>query len=71
MIRTLLLAGAALALTSPALAAAKAAPRPASVALPAANPFAKPSALPFHAPDFARIKDRDYLPAMLAGMAAK
>ena len=36
--------------------------------LPASNPFAKPSTLPYQAPDFARIKDRDYLPAMLAGM---
>ena len=36
--------------------------------LAASNPFAKPSTLPFQAPDFARIKDRDYLPAFLAGM---
>ncbi|MBN8807098.1 MAG: M3 family metallopeptidase [Sphingomonas sp.] len=38
-------------------------------ALPASNPFAKPSTLPFQAPDFSRIKDSDYLPAILAGMA--
>src|SRR4029079_11661549 len=31
--------------------------------------FAKPSTLPMQAPDFSRIKDRDYLPALLAGMA--
>ena len=30
---------------------------------------AKQSTLPFLAPDFASIKDKDYLPAMLAGMA--
>ena len=35
----------------------------------ASNPFAKPSTLPFETPDFARIKDSDYLPALLAGMA--
>src|SRR4029079_1318394 len=31
--------------------------------------FAKPSTLPMQAPDFASIKDSDYLPALLAGMA--
>ncbi|MEO7635556.1 MAG: M3 family metallopeptidase [Sphingomicrobium sp.] len=67
MIRKLLLATAALSLVP---AAATAATKPAaSAALPASNPFAKPSALPFEAPDFARIKDADYLPAILAGMA--
>lgn len=30
--------------------------------------FAEPSPLPFHAPDFARIKDTDYQPAILAGI---
>ena len=39
-----------------------------TAALPASNPFAKPSTLPFQAPDFASIKDSDYLPAMIAGM---
>ena len=34
-----------------------------------AGPFAQPSALPFHAPDFARIKDSDYLPAIEQGIA--
>src|SRR3954447_11209665 len=71
MIRNLLLATAALAVVTPTLAAA--APRKASAAasagLPASNPFAKPSTLPFQAPDFSRIKDSDYLPALLAGMA--
>ncbi|GAC1581459.1 MAG: peptidyl-dipeptidase Dcp [Sphingomicrobium sp.] len=72
MFRTLLAATAVIALASP-VAAAPARHREstnrASSALPASNPFAKPSTLPFQAPDFARIKDSDYLPAMLAGMA--
>jgi peptidyl-dipeptidase Dcp len=37
--------------------------------LPATNPFAKPSTLPLEAPPFDRIKDSDYEPALLAGMA--
>ena len=41
----------------------------AATTLPASNPFAKTSTLPFQAPDFARIKDSHYLPAMIAGMA--
>ena len=41
----------------------------ASATLPASNPFAQPSTLPFQTPDFARIKDSDYLPALLAGIA--
>ena len=41
----------------------------ASATLPASNPFAKPSTLPFQTPDFSKIKDSDYLPAILAGMA--
>lgn len=32
------------------------------------NPFYKPSTLPFQAPDFSKIKDSDYQPAMEAGM---
>ncbi len=52
-------------------AAAAPAPRKAasSASLPASNPFAKPSTLPFQTPDFSKIKDSDYLPALLAGMA--
>jgi len=73
MIRKLLLATAALAVVTagPALAAApKKAAKPAATAtLPASNPFARPSTLPFNTPDFSRIKDSDYLPALLAGMA--
>jgi len=72
MIRHLLLAAAALAVvtTTPADAATKAkASAAASGTLPASNPFAKPSTLPFETPDFSRIKDSDYLPALLAGMA--
>ena len=71
MIRNLLLATAAIAVVMPAASAA--APRKASATasatLPASNPFAKPSTLPFETPDFSKIKDSDYLPALLAGMA--
>ena len=69
MIRNLLLATAAIAVASPAVAAP--APRKAAVSatLPASNPFAQLSTLPFQAPDFSKIKDSDYLPALLAGMA--
>ena len=35
------------------------------------GPFAHPSTLPFHAPDFSKIKDSDYLPAIEAGITAK
>src|ERR1051325_6547767 len=71
MIRNLLLASAAIAVATTAVAAPapKKAATAASATLPASNPFAKPSTLPFQAPDFARIKDSDYLPAILAGMA--
>ncbi len=70
MIR-ILLATAALAVVSaaPANAAPRKAPASASATLRASNPFAKPSTLPFETPDFARIKNSDYLPALLAGMA--
>ena len=71
MVRKILLASAAAALSvtvQPALAApAKSAGSAAT--LPASNPFAQPSALPFGAPDFSKIRDSDYLPALLAGMA--
>ncbi len=69
MIRKLLLATAAVAVATSAAAAP--APRKAasSASLPASSPFAKPSTLPFQAPDFSKIKDSDYLPALLAGMA--
>src|SRR5215210_1823390 len=72
MMRNLLLVSAALAVATtaqPALAAPAKAQSAASAALPASNPFAQPSALPFQAPDFSKIKDSDYLPALLAGMA--
>ena len=72
MIRNLLLASAAIAMTTaaqPALAAPAKTAAPASDTLPASNPFAHPSSLPFQAPDFSKIKDSDYLPALLAGMA--
>jgi peptidyl-dipeptidase Dcp len=71
MIRNFLLATAALAVVSnaPATAAPRKASTTASPTLPASNPFAKPSTLPFETPDFSKIKDTDYLPALLAGMA--
>ncbi len=72
MIRTILLGATALAVvtTAPADAAAKRkATTTASATLPASNPFAKPSTLPLETPDFSKIKDSDYLPALLAGMA--
>src|SRR3954468_15596541 len=72
MIRTVLLASAAMGLAAasqPVLAAPAKAPAAASATLPASNPFARPSTLPLQTPDFSRIKDRDYLPAILAGMA--
>ncbi|WP_116092096.1 M3 family metallopeptidase [Sphingomonas crusticola] len=37
-------------------------------AAPAANPFAQPSTLPFQAPRFDLITDKDYQPALEAGM---
>ena len=37
---------------------------------PPGTPFMKPSPLPYHAPQFDRIHDDDYLPAILAGMNA-
>ena len=72
MIRSILLATAALAVTTTAHAAAparKKADSAAAVTLPASNPFAQPSTLALQAPDFAKIRDSDYLPALLAGMA--
>jgi peptidyl-dipeptidase Dcp len=68
MTRTLLLATAALAIAGPALAAAPKHAAPVA-AMSATNPLAKPSTLPFQTPDYARIKDSDYLPAFMAGMA--
>src|SRR5438270_1855586 len=72
MVRYLLLTSASLAIAitaQPALAAPPKAKPAASATLPASNPFAKPSTLPFQTPDFARIKNSDYLPALLAAMA--
>jgi peptidyl-dipeptidase Dcp len=71
MIRHLLLASAAAGLLGAPAAAASKKPtsRAAAATLRASNPFAKPSTLPFQAPDFSKIKDNHYLPALLAGMA--
>src|SRR3954469_11831667 len=71
MIRHFLFASAAIACVATPCAAATKKPTAAaaSASLPASNPFAQPSTLPFQAPDFSRIKDSDYLPALLAGIA--
>ena len=72
MMRYLLLASVSLAAAipvQPALAAPARAKAGTVATLPASNPFAKPSTLPLETPDFSRIKDSDYLPALLAGMA--
>ena len=62
-ISTIITAGA-IALT-PGAASAQAV----QSALGPANPFYAPSTLPFHAPDFNKIKDDDYQPAIEAGIA--
>jgi peptidyl-dipeptidase Dcp len=62
-ISTLITAGA-IALT-PGAATAQAVPPP----FGPANPFYAPSTLPFHAPDFNKIRDDDYQPAIEAGIA--
>ena len=71
MIRNLLLATAAIAVatTAPAAPVRHKAATTASATLPASSPFAKPSTLPFQTVDFSKIKSKDYLPALLAGMA--
>src|SRR6476659_5733469 len=72
MIRNVLFCATALAViaTAPVDAATKRKTVPAaSAALPGSSPFAKPSTLPLQTPDFSKIKDSDYLPALLAGMA--
>ena len=69
MIRNILLATAALAVATGPVAAAPAARSATSATLRATNPFARPSTLPLETPDFSKIKDSDYLPAILAGMA--
>ncbi|HEX8937182.1 MAG TPA: M3 family metallopeptidase, partial [Sphingomicrobium sp.] len=72
MIRNIFLATAALAVVAaPATAVTRktSTTAAASAVLPASNPFSRPSALPFQTPDFSKISDKDYLPALLAGMA--
>lgn len=64
-----LLHAASLALMS-SLPAMSHAAEPATAPAPAdEGPFAKPSALPFEAPDFSRISDDDFQPAIEKGMA--
>ncbi|MDE0879467.1 MAG: dipeptidyl carboxypeptidase II, partial [Sphingomonas bacterium] len=74
MTKQLLLAATALVAILPVTATAQTAkkatmPTKATPAMRADNPFAKPSMLPFEAPPFDRIKDTDYQPALIAGMA--
>ena len=70
MFRALLLASAAISIAVPSAAApVKHRAAAASATLPASNPFAARSTLEFEAPDFSKIKDSDYLPAILAGIA--
>ncbi len=61
--------------TLTALAAAAATPcalaDTAATALDPANPFAAASTLPYELPPFDRIKDSDFMPAYLAGMAGQ
>ena len=68
----------ALALSGCAMSQARTAATPAAVATPVAYApvipvgtgiFADASTLPFHAPDFSRIKDSDYQPAIEQGIA--
>src|SRR5437879_6425581 len=69
MIQKLLLATAPIAVATTAPAAMTRHKPMASATLPVSNPFAKPSTRLLQTPDFSRIKDSDYLPALLAGMA--
>ncbi len=69
MIRTLLLGTALAAIATPAAAAPARKAAPTTAAFSATNPFAQRSTLPYQAPAFDRIKDRDYEPAMIAGIA--
>ncbi len=71
MLRTLLLTTAAVTMIARPAAAepAKKSAATSSATLPASNPFAQPSTLYMQAPDFSKIKDSDYLPAIMAGMA--
>jgi len=66
--RTLLLGAAACALAAAAAQAAPAAGK-AAAAQGAGSIFAKPSPLFLHAPQFDKIKDSDFKPAIYAGMA--
>ncbi|SDD33743.1 M3 family metallopeptidase [Aquimonas voraii] len=53
---------------APAASTAAADAAPAAAADLSGNPFMQPSSLPFMAPDFSKIKDEHYLPALLEGM---
>ena len=57
-------------LSGSALAAADDASPTAATALSPDNPFTQPSALAFEYPAFDRLRDTDYRPAFIAGMAA-
>jgi peptidyl-dipeptidase Dcp len=71
-IRTLLLGAAACALIAGAVQAAPAkAPKSHAASAKAGSIFAQPSPLFLHAPQWDKIKDRDFLPGLEAGMAAQ
>ncbi len=77
-LKTMALAAAGLAVTliaravdAPAATAATAATAAAAAPMGPDNPFAQPSRLPYQLPPFDRIRDRDYRPAFMAGMAAQ
>ncbi|MBK6800677.1 MAG: M3 family metallopeptidase [Novosphingobium sp.] len=58
--------------TPPPVAAASPAPAPYAPVIPeGTGVFAQPSSLPFQAPDFSRIKDSDFQPAIEQGIAIK
>ncbi|NBC36994.1 dipeptidyl carboxypeptidase II [Novosphingobium sp. FSY-8] len=67
----LAVAVSALALMPAVSSVAQQAPAAPAAPVPAPGPFDAPSTLPFFAPDFARIKDADYKPAILRGIALK
>ena len=58
----------ALTLAGPAVAQTATTAAPALVLPSGTGIFAAPSTLPFQAPDFSKIKDSDYLPAILQGI---
>jgi len=69
-----LAAAAPLAMAASSFSVAVMQPEAARAATPpvsSAGPFAQESTLPYHAPDFSKIRDSDFEPAIEAGIAAK